>query len=279
MKSRSVELPTLQTSLKSSSKRHGQPAWQPSPRKASPSEPLWTSPSYMRSTRSSKAKKEEMKGGNSGLWKYQRASKSLSRRSSLERVRTLKRKNKYVQSPTCSSTLKEMKFPTKLILDPGATEVEGGSVVKVCSYSRCSLNRHDHTPLRCFLTSKRKLLTAQKVRPFTPVQDQAAFKLSYKGSDYLEGCNSVTVEVDESFGKSLDMELKERKTSGTWPDNKGKVLAQSENGDDYLKVVFGDKVGLDHHQEITGWQYFRDVDSVSNCDSTMPGMSSARLFI
>ncbi|KAJ8445860.1 hypothetical protein Cgig2_000172 [Carnegiea gigantea] len=171
----------------------------------------------MRSTRSSKAKKEQMKVGNSGLSKHQRVSKSLSRISSLKRVRTLKRRNKYVQSPTCSSTLKEMKFPTKLILDPGATEA--------------------------------KLLKTQKVRPFTPVQDQAAFKWSYKGSDYLEECNSVTVEVDESFGESLDMELKERKTSGTWPDNKAKVLGQSENGDDYLKVVLGDKLGEQRFEE------------------------------
>ena len=282
MKSRLIKLSKLETSLKSSPERHGQPAWQPSFRKASPSEsPCWpcTSPNYMKSTRSSEAKKEQTKVSISGLMKLRTVAKTLSRISSLKRVRTVTRRNKYVRSPTCSSIQKELRFPTELRLDPGATEADGGSVVKVCSYNHCSLNRHDYTPLRCFFASKRKLLKTQKVMPFTPVQDQVAFKRSCKESDYLEEGNSVTVAVDESFDETLNMESKDGKISAPWPDNKRKVLAQSENGDGYLKVFLGDKLRPYHHQEIIEWQHFGDVDSVSDCESMMPGNCRPQLFV
>lgn len=69
------------------------------------------------------------------------------------------------QRGTCSSTLKDSKFPAYLTLNPGATEAEGTSAVKVCPYTFCSLNGHHHTPLpplKCFLSTRRRLLKTQK---------------------------------------------------------------------------------------------------------------------
>ncbi|KAG6579114.1 Calmodulin binding protein PICBP, partial [Cucurbita argyrosperma subsp. sororia] len=66
---------------------------------------------------------------------------------------------------TCSSTLKDSKFPAYLMLSHGATESEGTSTMKVCPYTYCSLNGHRHVPappLKCFLSARRRLLKTQK---------------------------------------------------------------------------------------------------------------------
>ncbi|ONI20694.1 hypothetical protein PRUPE_2G029500 [Prunus persica] len=71
-----------------------------------------------------------------------------------------------VQRATCSSTLKDTKFPDYLVINPGGTEAEGTSVMKVCPYTYCSLNGHHHSPvppLKCFLSAKRRSLKTQKM--------------------------------------------------------------------------------------------------------------------
>nr|XP_016485798.1 PREDICTED: uncharacterized protein LOC107806197 [Nicotiana tabacum] len=73
--------------------------------------------------------------------------------------------NFHVERATCSSTLKEAKFPSYLELSPGATESDGTSVFKVCPYTYCSLNGHHHPPLpplKCFLSAKRRALKTQR---------------------------------------------------------------------------------------------------------------------
>lgn len=111
--------------------------------------------------------------------------RALTRTSSLKLVRTLtktpsfkpsrasaKKSSRVVlcadvnaQRATCSSTLKESKFPSYIMLNPGGTECEGTSVMKVCPYTYCSLNGHHHAPLpplKCFLSARRRLLKTQK---------------------------------------------------------------------------------------------------------------------
>ncbi|KAL5827252.1 hypothetical protein ACOSQ3_019087 [Xanthoceras sorbifolium] len=111
--------------------------------------------------------------------------RSLTKSSSLKLVRTLTKTPSFkhvraaskkcsrvvicadmkAQRGTCSSTLKDTKFPAYLSLSPGATEAEGTSTIKVCSYTYCSLNGHHHTPLpplKCFLSARRRMLKTQK---------------------------------------------------------------------------------------------------------------------
>lgn len=168
----------------------GPPACTPSPKKASPSSPRksssYGSPNYMKSTSSSEARKEQAKVSASSSLKLHRVVKTFTKTSSLKKVRTLTkapsfkhtrtgvnkcskvvlRDNLDVKRNTCSSTLKDSKFPPYVELSPGATEAEGTSTMKVCPYNYCSLNGHHHKPappLRCFLSSRRKLLKTQKV--------------------------------------------------------------------------------------------------------------------
>lgn len=59
---------------------------------------------------------------------------------------------------TCSSTLKDRKFPAYLELNHGGNESEGTSAIRVCPYTYCSLNGLHHAPippLKCFLSAKR----------------------------------------------------------------------------------------------------------------------------
>lgn len=114
-----------------------------------------------------------------------KGSRTLSKTSSLKLVRTLTKSPSFkpsrslskkcspvvlcedfdVQRATCSSTLKDSKFPNYLTLNPGATEAEGTSAMKVCPYTYCSLNGHHHAPLpplKSFLSAKRRLLKTQK---------------------------------------------------------------------------------------------------------------------
>ncbi|RDY01317.1 hypothetical protein CR513_15361, partial [Mucuna pruriens] len=112
--------------------------------------------------------------------------KTLSRSPSLNSMRTLTKTPSFkhckdcsrkftsavlfedVNAPeraTCSSTLKDSKFPTYLMLHPGGTEYEGVSVMKVCPYTYCSLNGHGHAPLpplKGFMSARRHLLETQK---------------------------------------------------------------------------------------------------------------------
>ncbi|KAL8137337.1 hypothetical protein V2J09_003338 [Rumex salicifolius] len=128
-----------------------------------------SSPNYMKSTRCSEARKEKIqvpkKLISSALLKLQ--SRSFNRSSSLRKEKVLTK----TSTATCSSALKDGKFPPFLDLNPGGTESQGASVVKVCHYNHCSLNEHKHepnSPLKSFLSSKRKVLREQRIMKKAP---------------------------------------------------------------------------------------------------------------
>ncbi|PSS09948.1 Dentin sialoprotein [Actinidia chinensis var. chinensis] len=173
-----------------------------SAKKATPQKQSDSSPNYMKSTSSFEARKDRsqvssrriqtsfdskspQKIANSSKLGSVSGHKPVARTSSLKLVRTLTKSpsfkparnlskkcsqvvlcdNLEAQRATCSSTLKDSKFPTYLDLSPGATESEGTSVVKVCPYTYCSLNGHRHAPsppLKCFISARRRTLKTQK---------------------------------------------------------------------------------------------------------------------
>ncbi|KAH0782240.1 hypothetical protein KY290_001838 [Solanum tuberosum] len=149
-------------------------------------------PNYMKSTSSSVARKEQSQVSSRSLQTY---SQSCSRKnSSNSKLGSASSVNKPIRSllartpsfkptrvsscspivmyddfqverATCSSTLKEVKFPSYLELSPGGTESDGTSVFKVCPYTYCSLNGHHHPPLpplKCFLSARRCTLKNQR---------------------------------------------------------------------------------------------------------------------
>eukprot|EP00268_Persea_americana_P060093 TRINITY_DN7444_c0_g1_i1.p1 TRINITY_DN7444_c0_g1~~TRINITY_DN7444_c0_g1_i1.p1 ORF type:complete len:958 (+),score=236.71 TRINITY_DN7444_c0_g1_i1:612-3485(+) len=150
------------------------------------------SPNYMKPTSSSYARKERLHLQVSPQSQTSDKNKSpenftsskpslglkpmkvLKRNCSLKPVRSSMKKSYGVASyhpklnasrATCSSTLKDSKFPAYVDLHPEGTELEGTSVMKVCPYTYCSLNGHLHAalpPLKRFLSARRRLLKTQK---------------------------------------------------------------------------------------------------------------------
>ncbi|KAF2604565.1 hypothetical protein F2Q70_00024811 [Brassica cretica] len=133
------------------------------------------SPNYMKGTSSSEARKENksrlnQKNQTTGLKHDSRhgviKEKSIKKPSSrmvrgLTKAPSFKRCS---QRATCSSTLKDSKFPDYLMLHDDAA-VSGTSVLKVCPYTYCSLNGHLHKqypPLKSFISSRRRSLKSQK---------------------------------------------------------------------------------------------------------------------
>nr|XP_027114062.1 uncharacterized protein LOC113732482 isoform X1 [Coffea arabica] len=108
--------------------------------------------------------------------------------------------NLNVQRATCSSTLKDSKFPAYLALSSGATEAEGTSVMKVCPYTYCSLNGHHHPPLpplKSFLSARRRLLKTQR-----------SFKLGCLSPRRSKPVSSSTeeIQVEQNHEKSSSQE-------------------------------------------------------------------------
>ncbi|KAL9273613.1 Calmodulin binding protein PICBP-like protein [Drosera capensis] len=143
-------------------------------------------PNYMKSTRNWEARKEGTRQASGQISPVEKGSNKLSSRmghklartSSLdEQVRSLTKAPSFkparksqllksdAQKPTCSSTLKDCKFPPYLVLNQGGIKSEGTSVFKVCPYTYCSLNGHNHndaTPLKRFLAAKRWAMKSPK---------------------------------------------------------------------------------------------------------------------
>ncbi|KAH0855326.1 hypothetical protein HID58_013780, partial [Brassica napus] len=127
------------------------------------------SPNYMKGTSSSEARIENKRIFNQ---KNQTGKKERSNNKPGSRiVRGLTKTpsfNRCSQRATCSSTLKDSKFPEYLMVNHDGTddgEVSGTSVLRVCPYTYCSLNGHLHKqypPLKSFVSSRRQSLTSQK---------------------------------------------------------------------------------------------------------------------
>ncbi|OMO59283.1 hypothetical protein COLO4_34259 [Corchorus olitorius] len=67
---------------------------------------------------------------------------------------------------TCSSTLKDSKFPNRLEVKPRGIDSDGtAAVLNVCRYSYCSLHGHHHgnnPPLKKFVSMRRRVAKTQK---------------------------------------------------------------------------------------------------------------------
>ncbi|ESQ52557.1 hypothetical protein EUTSA_v10016455mg [Eutrema salsugineum] len=140
------------------------------------------SPNYMKGTSSSEARKENKKRFNlsrnqknqTGLKHDSRYGVNKERCSNKAGSRIVRGFTKAPsfkrcsQRATCSSTLKDSKFPEYLMLNHGETDdqVNGTSVLKVCPYTYCSLNGHLHAaqypPLKSFISLRRRSLKSQK---------------------------------------------------------------------------------------------------------------------
>ncbi|GMN53294.1 hypothetical protein TIFTF001_022431 [Ficus carica] len=136
----------------------------------------------------------------------------------------------HVPRATCSSTLKDSKFPSYLMLNHGGTESEGTSVMKVCPYTYCSLNGHHHPhaslpPLKRFLSARRRSLKNQK-----------SLKLAVPTDNGIKGIDEE--DVAEKVGMDFFIEIYAEKTK---EDDEIRTDFVSSNG--------GDEEEAEHYTE------------------------------
>ncbi|XP_047975276.1 calmodulin binding protein PICBP-like [Salvia hispanica] len=104
--------------------------------------PKAATPNYMKPTTSSDARKEQPQSRSPSPSSKKSATKPSFKPSS---------KTVDAKTATCSSTLKDSKFPPFLSLNK-----KGHSDIKVCPYTYCSLNGRRHPPLSSFISAARR---------------------------------------------------------------------------------------------------------------------------
>ncbi|RWR74689.1 midasin [Cinnamomum micranthum f. kanehirae] len=195
------------------------------------------SPNYMKPTSSSYARKERLdlqvspqsrtsdKNNSPKNFTSSKPSlglkpmKVLKRNSSLKPVRSSMKKSYGVASyhpklnanrATCSSTLKDSKFPAYVDLHPEGTELEGTSVMKVCPYTYCSLNGHLHAalpPLKHFLSARRRLLKTQKSMKLKALSSPRQKNSGGRKKEIVTG--QIEFDGDPVTGSAVPIVLKE----------------------------------------------------------------------
>ncbi|XWS65369.1 hypothetical protein CRYUN_Cryun05aG0106700 [Craigia yunnanensis] len=71
-----------------------------------------------------------------------------------------------IERATCSSSLKNSKFPDHVEIKPGGSESDGTAVSNVCRYGYCSLHGHHHgnkPPLKRYVSMRRRVAKSQKI--------------------------------------------------------------------------------------------------------------------
>lgn len=298
-KSKSIKLSDLET-LQSS------PSSVPSSTKAAPASPQKQhplvrttpdgSPNYMKPTSSSHAKKElfsvslrKTQSGSDFNRKFssdskamcKKPTKALIRSTGLSLVRTLTKTTSFKASrtscprkstrATCSSTLKDSSFPSYLMLNHGGTELEGTSVMKVCSYTYCSLNGHPHhadlPPLKTFMSSRRRVLKRVKLEALSPRSRRlkATGETEMKDSDVEKSAFDSKPSYDETamdfFIEIYANEKKDEESTGEEIIEKTNFLEEVEDHGDIIKsTIENDGIEVGFLKEVEDLKKNEDVD-------------------
>lgn len=254
------------------------------------------SPNYMKPTSSSHAKKElfsvslrKTQSGSDFNRKFssdskamcKKPTKALIRSTGLSLVRTLTKTTSFKASrsscprkstrATCSSTLKDSSFPSYLMLNHGGTELEGTSVMKVCSYTYCSLNGHHHhadlPPLKTFMSSRRRVLKRVKLEALSPRSRRlkATGETEMKDSDVEKSAFDSKPSYDETamdfFIEIYDNEKKDAESTGEEVIGKIDFLEEVEDHGDIIKsTIENDGIEVGFMKEVEDLKKNEDVD-------------------
>ncbi|KAJ3676221.1 hypothetical protein LUZ60_003633 [Juncus effusus] len=156
----------------------------------------------------------------------------------------------HLNRATCSSTLKDSKFPKALDLNHGGTESDGTSVFRVCPYTYCSLNGHAHEPLpplKSFLASKRKLIKTQqsmKLKGFSPFRKKEPKKSEKEVSPLMqEVVNDFIVEIYASGKEKIEEPAKIEEKDVSECHEADKIIGKREREAIYT--------GLEHSSDFS----------------------------
>ncbi|KAH6814379.1 hypothetical protein C2S51_023397 [Perilla frutescens var. frutescens] len=183
------------------------------PGKPPPPPAVCRTPNYMKSTSSSDARREQSQVKAAAKPSGRKATKrTLTKNPSFKPARkcdpvVIICENLDSQRPTCSSTLKDCKFPAYLSL-----ESNGTSAIKVCPYTYCSLNGHHHAPLpplKCFVSARRRAIKTHRIVNLGVVvddDDDGDLKSSTVSPVAEEMNKDFFVEIFTADGAGIDAE-------------------------------------------------------------------------
>ncbi|CAE6037817.1 unnamed protein product [Arabidopsis arenosa] len=211
------------------------------------------SPNYMKGTSSSEARKENKKRLNLSRNQKNQAGLKHDSRYGVNKERSYNKPSSRIgrgltkapsfkrcsQRATCSSTLKDSKFPEYLMLNHGETfdQVNGTSVLKVCPYTYCSLNGHLHSaqypPLKSFISMKRQSLKSQKsVKMEASKEEYVKMDLEEK-KDFENGNGSASeVDIDSQISETVSEGAPHSETDSDDYSDSAEMVSLSEGDHD-----------------------------------------------
>ncbi|XP_031488820.1 calmodulin binding protein PICBP [Nymphaea colorata] len=191
-------------------------------------------------------KKPDARGSKSTTASASKNVKQLTRSSSLKPIKPSMKATglplfslQDIARSTCSSTIKDSKFPDYLDLHPGGTESEGTSIFKVCPYTYCSLNGHFHKPLpplKHFISARRRLLKTQKsvkMKGSIPRRIKNAKEVKKKIDT---GQNLVPVRSEEVFRTDM---ISSPRWPHSWNEEQSELLT-GDWSDEFFLEIFPD---------------------------------------
>lgn len=262
-----------------------------------------STPNYMKSTTSSDAKKENSQSQvsfrnllpplmincgkkNCGKRNYSVSNSKSSETGVQQKLKTLTKTTSFKPSrnkcsvdfkrKTCSSTLKDSKFPGYLKLDPGGSEAEGTSAINVCPYTYCSLNGHHHhhplPPLKAFMSARRRMLKSQRSiklgclspRPSSKPKNKEAIIEEMKAESPSNNSMEIPDDLSDFF---IDVYSKEKEAISVDSDENGEIMEGKQCGQEVEKEEEEETEDLESGNSDLDWEgrkystlYLDDVD-------------------
>nr|GME04268.1 calmodulin binding protein PICBP-like [Ipomoea batatas] len=172
---------------------------------------------------------------------------------------------KAVDTATCSSTIKNSKFPEKVELLPGQAESERISVHRVCSYHHCSLNGHSHDspsipPKR--VHPRRRWSTSGK-----------STKLSTKELIPIDGKLGVgTSQISSGVDPLMHKKSSPEPTVSVTEDSS--VRENSQSYADLVEIIFGETSFPEKNYQETLNQMGKTANWCCSCNSSKANVDS-----
>ncbi|XP_059646224.1 uncharacterized protein LOC132291125 [Cornus florida] len=149
-----------------------------------------------------------------------------------------------VERATCSSTLKDSKFPQRVEIHHGVSESKINPIMKVCPYSHCSLNGHCHAPVpppKHFVSKRRRSLKTQKSMKIKGLSTLGVKHKEFQSSNFepaiQEGANGTTAmsPVGDEEGLNNFLEIHAKPNIKFWG-------GESEENEDagHVEILFGE---------------------------------------
>ncbi|XP_004507519.1 uncharacterized protein [Cicer arietinum] len=220
--------------------------------------------------------KVSLKNSKSSYVSNKKTAKSMSRLSSVNLVKTLTKTLSFKPSTTCprkstmavlcadinapdratcSSILKDSKYPAYLVHNLRGSESKEALIIKVCPYTYCSLNGNHHDPLPQFnhiMSTRRCLLKTQKSKKMeapqklkVPCETRKDFDIEQIVFDGIPACdeadrrNPIIIPFIQKIGMDFVIEVCDKERRKAYEMGRSDTVKHLEDQEGIKFVVEG----------------------------------------